>query len=460
MDKPVFIPKGTKFLIVKDCSNSLINTKESSDKIIAIPLCVGDWDYCCRDNNDISIENIFKIIDVTSVLDKNDNFISICLNSDNQEITYENYLNFKTIHNHPYEFDDISDENKPSVLGSVKFGILDIGEDLYYYRNMFKTVKNIKIYPGFSFLRLENNDKYDCSNDDIDCYYFIYGIISKIKIMYYQYHFTYTSFGFTLSVFMNAMLDTIKYNDHLITCSNSANSARNILQRYSRFCTIGYENRDHLSKEFLFKTYHRLYVMYSKIKRYDRRDTRIYQKYDDCVRYTMNFVARIIRIYEGKEKDTVDTVKKPSPVRRIVDDYTYSISTPDSGLAIVNKISITNKNNPSFYIELDAYSKDKLSEELDIIDVKFSGFTTIVFWKSGDKTIVTCKDGDKYDPEKAIAMAYVKKANSLVYDYRREHNMKDKLSIDDNFSKWIDKYNSMKDQIKKEQADIKKKKKK
>ncbi len=39
----------------------------------------------------------------------------------------------------------------------------------------------------------------------------------------------------------------------------------------------------------------------------------------------------------------------------------------------------------------------------------FSGRATIVLWANGTKTVVKCMDGDVYDPEKAVLMAYLEK---------------------------------------------------
>ena len=50
------------------------------------------------------------------------------------------------------------------------------------------------------------------------------------------------------------------------------------------------------------------------------------------------------------------------------------------------------------------------SAKFRINKVIFSGPCTIVFWKDGTKTVVKCHEGDTYDPEKAIAMCYMKKA--------------------------------------------------
>jgi hypothetical protein len=41
--------------------------------------------------------------------------------------------------------------------------------------------------------------------------------------------------------------------------------------------------------------------------------------------------------------------------------------------------------------------------------VIFNAPATIVMWSDGDKTVVKCQDGDKFDPEKGLAMACMKK---------------------------------------------------
>lgn len=42
--------------------------------------------------------------------------------------------------------------------------------------------------------------------------------------------------------------------------------------------------------------------------------------------------------------------------------------------------------------------------------VIFNGPATIVFWQDDTKTVVKCREGDTFDPEKGIAMAIAKKA--------------------------------------------------
>lgn len=46
---------------------------------------------------------------------------------------------------------------------------------------------------------------------------------------------------------------------------------------------------------------------------------------------------------------------------------------------------------------------------VEIEKVKFSGPATIVFWADGSKTVVKCHEGDTFDPEKGLALCFMKK---------------------------------------------------
>lgn len=46
---------------------------------------------------------------------------------------------------------------------------------------------------------------------------------------------------------------------------------------------------------------------------------------------------------------------------------------------------------------------------LEIVDVIFNDPATIVFWSDNTKTVVKTQDGEPYDPEKGMAMAFCKK---------------------------------------------------
>lgn len=53
----------------------------------------------------------------------------------------------------------------------------------------------------------------------------------------------------------------------------------------------------------------------------------------------------------------------------------------------------------------------------EIKNVIFNDPATIVFWDDGTKTVVKCQDGDKFDPEKGLAIAIVKKAYGNKSNY-------------------------------------------
>lgn len=54
---------------------------------------------------------------------------------------------------------------------------------------------------------------------------------------------------------------------------------------------------------------------------------------------------------------------------------------------------------------------------INIVDVIFHDPATIVFWSDGTKTVVKCQPGDKFDPEKGLAMAIVKKMTGNTGSY-------------------------------------------
>lgn len=56
------------------------------------------------------------------------------------------------------------------------------------------------------------------------------------------------------------------------------------------------------------------------------------------------------------------------------------------------------------------FNKDYIIDRKeDIEKVIFNDPATIVYWKDGTKTVVKCQNDDKFDKEKGLAMAIVKK---------------------------------------------------
>lgn len=79
-----------------------------------------------------------------------------------------------------------------------------------------------------------------------------------------------------------------------------------------------------------------------------------------------------------------------------------------------------NQQSILLYVEDDVKQTMKLSKEMndmsahkghfEIDRVMFNAPATIVFWKDGTKTVVKAQKGDKFDPEKGLAMAFAKRA--------------------------------------------------
>lgn len=68
-----------------------------------------------------------------------------------------------------------------------------------------------------------------------------------------------------------------------------------------------------------------------------------------------------------------------------------------------------------------AYSKPKKKEVcLEIEKVVFNPPATIILWADHTKTVVKCQEGDEFDPEKGMTMAFMKKARGNTGAYFKE----------------------------------------
>ena len=83
------------------------------------------------------------------------------------------------------------------------------------------------------------------------------------------------------------------------------------------------------------------------------------------------------------------------------------------------------KQNIQKYVSYGAFANYTPAYEIE--RVIFNEPATIVFWKDGTKTVVKCCE-ETFDPEKGIAMAFMKKVRGENRAYYRE------------IKKWSDKY--------------------
>ena len=62
-------------------------------------------------------------------------------------------------------------------------------------------------------------------------------------------------------------------------------------------------------------------------------------------------------------------------------------------------------------------TKQSTNRRVKIKDVIFSDPATVVFWSDDTKTVVKTRGGEKYDKEKGLAMAIVKKITGNTSNY-------------------------------------------
>lgn len=62
-------------------------------------------------------------------------------------------------------------------------------------------------------------------------------------------------------------------------------------------------------------------------------------------------------------------------------------------------------------------TKQSTNRRVKIKDVIFSDPATVVFWSDGTKTVVKTRGGEKYDKEKGLAMAIIKKITGNTSNY-------------------------------------------
>lgn len=102
------------------------------------------------------------------------------------------------------------------------------------------------------------------------------------------------------------------------------------------------------------------------------------------------------------------TVDENSPIhsRRISVDR----SALTDEVVIVSDEPMTNEELTGMAVSVRANRRNPVMPySVGIEKVKFSGPATIVFWVDGSKTVVKCQEGDTFDPEKGLALCFMKK---------------------------------------------------
>ena len=122
---------------------------------------------------------------------------------------------------------------------------------------------------------------------------------------------------------------------------------------------------------------------------------------------------KILSLPAGKDDVTVLLLYKP--YMSICDIYIKSkFIKNDFNNKIFTSAIPSAKQILNLYKYYSNYSK---LCNLEIKKVLYKNPATIVFWEDGSKTAVVCQKNDKYDPEKGLAMAILKKMNGNTGSY-------------------------------------------
>lgn len=146
----------------------------------------------------------------------------------------------------------------------------------------------------------------------------------------------------------------------------------------------------------------------------------------------------------------------PEDVRRyIMNDVATTSRTWDNSSVLACK-KFLNSLYGSGAFDVNVASRSPIN----IVDVIFHDPATIVFWSDCTKTVVKCQPGDKFDPEKGLAMAIVKKMTGNTGSYcnvfkrwiKEEKNTNDEVTIrlDNNTNMKLRSREALKDAIDKE----------
>ena len=134
------------------------------------------------------------------------------------------------------------------------------------------------------------------------------------------------------------------------------------------------------------------------------------RNFDDIIIWNLDLVG----VTHSYSNDTITTILTSDNFKLLIDDKVVRLMV---------------SNNDTFFDEVYAmitYIR-KFDNELTLVGVKgikkkpdleikkviFNKPATIVLWEDGSKTVVKLNKGDKWDPEKGLAMAIIKKKFGL-----------------------------------------------
>ena len=108
--------------------------------------------------------------------------------------------------------------------------------------------------------------------------------------------------------------------------------------------------------------------------------------------------------------DVFDFIDYPKLVR------TYTFEPIDIDLIFSSRPTTDKKEETKKPVD-SFETKQSTNRRVKIKDVIFSDPATVVFWNDNTKTVVKTRGGEKYDKEKGLAMAIIKKIAGNTSNY-------------------------------------------
>ena len=108
--------------------------------------------------------------------------------------------------------------------------------------------------------------------------------------------------------------------------------------------------------------------------------------------------------------DVFDFIDYPKLVR------TYTFEPIDIDLIFSSRPTTDKKEETKKPVD-SFETKQSTNRRVKIKDVIFSDPATVVFWNDNTKTVVKTRGGEKYDKEKGLAMAIIKKITGNTSNY-------------------------------------------
>ena len=109
--------------------------------------------------------------------------------------------------------------------------------------------------------------------------------------------------------------------------------------------------------------------------------------------------------------DVFDIIDYPELV------HTYTFKPIDIDLTFSSRPTTADKKKETKKPVDSFETKQSTNRRAKIRDVIFSDPATVVFWSDNTKTVVKARGGEKYDKEKGLAMAIIKKITGNAGNY-------------------------------------------